>query len=251
MEMKETRTGPERSRGDILFSRLIASRPPRQAGAAAGATFASLVFHAAVVGAAVWGTWALADQPKDEEDQVTYIQVEEESPLPPPPPPPEVAPPPPEVTDVPKGFQTLALPEVIPPEIPPPGSFEAKESDFSGEGMEGGRAEGRVMDLETAPVITPYTVAPELKNREAVLRALQRLYPPMLRDAGVGGRVVVWVFIDDNGKVLKSQIKTGSGFEAFDEAALKVANLMQFSPAINMDKRVKVWVQIPITFTSK
>ena len=33
-----------------------------------------------------------------------------------------------------------------------------------------------------------------------------------------------------------------------DEAALKVANLYRFSPAINRDTKVPVWVSFPVTF---
>jgi outer membrane biosynthesis protein TonB len=36
-----------------------------------------------------------------------------------------------------------------------------------------------------------------------VQRALERNYPPLLRDAGIGGTPVVWFFIDENGRVLK------------------------------------------------
>jgi hypothetical protein len=30
-----------------------------------------------------------------------------------------------------------------------------------------------------------------------------------------------------------------------------VAQVMQFSPALNRDKRVQVWVEIPIVFTAR
>ena len=42
-----------------------------------------------------------------------------------------------------------------------------------------------------------------------------------------------------------------SGHDALDEAAAKVAEIMQFSPALNRDQKVQVWVQIPITFSSR
>jgi len=81
-----------------------------------------------------------------------------------------------------------------------------------------------------------------------VARALLRYYPPLLRDAGVSATVKVWFFIDANGRVVKTQINVSSGYDAFDDAAVKVANLMRFRPAQNMDKRVPVWVSIPIVF---
>ena len=106
-------------------------------------------------------------------------------------------------------------------------------------------------DLSAQPVLTPYTVAPELKNRSEVQRALVRFYPPLLRDAGIGGAVLVWFFIDETGKVQKYQIKESSGHKSLDEAALKVADIMQFTPALNRDKKVPVWVALPIDFRAK
>jgi protein TonB len=106
-------------------------------------------------------------------------------------------------------------------------------------------------DISKAPTFTPFTVEPRLRNQDEVQRALQRNYPPLLRDAGIGGKATVWFFIDENGKVVKTQLNQSSGYTALDEAALSVANLMQFTPALNRDKKVQVWVSIPIAFTSK
>ncbi|HEY8483086.1 MAG TPA: energy transducer TonB, partial [Longimicrobiales bacterium] len=71
---------------------------------------------------------------------------------------------------------------------------------------------------------------------------------PFLREAGIGGTVIVWFFIDETGTVRRTLIKESSGYEALDQAALKVADIMQFTPALNLDQKVKVWIQIPIVF---
>ncbi len=103
-------------------------------------------------------------------------------------------------------------------------------------------------DLAAAPTFTPMTVRPALQNNAEVQRALQRYYPPVLRDSGIGGTVNVWFFIDENGRVLRRQINESSGYDAFDQAALQVAELMRFSPAYNRDQKVPVWVSFNITF---
>lgn len=103
-------------------------------------------------------------------------------------------------------------------------------------------------DISAAPTFTPYTVAPSLKNRTDVQRALMREYPPLLRDAGIGGTANIWFFIDENGRVLDTRVQQSSGHKSLDDAALNVASIMQFSPALNRDKTVKVWVAFPITF---
>jgi protein TonB len=85
-------------------------------------------------------------------------------------------------------------------------------------------------------------------GKTTVEAAMEREYPALLRDAGIGGTVQVWFFIDEEGKVLKTQVHTSSGHKALDEAALKVADVIRFSPALNREKKVKVWIALPITF---
>ena len=102
--------------------------------------------------------------------------------------------------------------------------------------------------LEEAPAFTPFTVRPDIKNREEVQRAMEREYPPLLRDAGIGGTVIVHFFIDETGVVQNALVAETSGHRALDEAALKVAPIIEFTPALNRDRRVPVWIRLPITF---
>jgi TonB family protein len=102
--------------------------------------------------------------------------------------------------------------------------------------------------LEAAPTFTPMTVRPELLNPVEIAQVLLRFYPTMLRDAGIGGSSLVWFFIDETGHVVRTLIHESSGYDAFDEAALRVADQMRFSPAYNRDKAVPVWVSIAIVF---
>lgn len=106
-------------------------------------------------------------------------------------------------------------------------------------------------DLSSTPVFTPMTVRPTLKNSAEVMAALSKYYPPLLKDAGIGGSVLVWFFIDEEGRVVRTQIHRTSGYDAFDNAALRVAELMEFTPAYNREMKVRVWVSIPITFESR
>jgi len=108
--------------------------------------------------------------------------------------------------------------------------------------------EEKQTDLSAAPTFTPFTVAPSILNRDDVVRAMEREYPPLLRDAGIGGTVRVYFFIDENGQVQDHRIDQSSGHQALDDAALKVAGVYRFSPALNRDKKVPVWVSFPITF---
>jgi len=102
--------------------------------------------------------------------------------------------------------------------------------------------------LGDQPVFTPMTVRPEIKDRRAALRIVERNYPRLLKDAGIGGDVNVWVFIDANGAVQNAQVQKSSGNRALDDAALRSAQEFTFTPALNRDKRVPVWISIPIAF---
>ncbi len=105
------------------------------------------------------------------------------------------------------------------------------------------------VDITKAPVFTPYTVAPAILNKDAVIREMERAYPPVLRDAGIGGTVVVYFLIDEKGVVKDRRVWKSSGYPPLDAAAIEVADVYRFSAALNRDKKVPVWVQFPITFT--
>ena len=114
-----------------------------------------------------------------------------------------------------------------------------------------GITESTIADISAAPVFTPYTTKPDYTNAAEVRRAMEREYPPLLRDAGIGGTTIVWFFIDENGVVRNQVIQASSGSEALDEAALRVAPVFEFTPAENRGNPVPVWVQLPITFTTR
>lgn len=105
--------------------------------------------------------------------------------------------------------------------------------------------------LARKPVFTPYTVRPDIKNRSEIAGALEVNYPPLLRDAGISGTSTVWFLIDENGAVQEARINESSGHQALDDAALRVAEVIEFTPALNGDEAVAVWISLPITFTNR
>jgi len=91
-------------------------------------------------------------------------------------------------------------------------------------------------------------VKPSYVNKREIERALIREYPASLRDRGIGGKTVVWLLIDEEGRVPRQQVQTGSGYRELDEAALRVARRFRFSPAKHCGKPVPVWLSVPISF---
>ncbi|WP_419938880.1 TonB family protein [Candidatus Palauibacter sp.] len=96
------------------------------------------------------------------------------------------------------------------------------------------------------PIFAPYDTAPVLQNVGEIQQVLERAYPSDLKQAGIGGRVEMWVYVDPSGAVVNYEVKTSSGNEALDRAAAKVVEQMRFRPASNRDEptaaRISQWV---------
>jgi len=88
---------------------------------------------------------------------------------------------------------------------------------------------------------------PELLNRNDVWRLLEQGYPPMLRDAGVTGQVVVSLVVGADGAVHAPAVVSAS-HDAFREPALAAVAAMRFRPARKEGRAVPVRIRLPIEF---
>ncbi len=102
--------------------------------------------------------------------------------------------------------------------------------------------------LADQPTFVVYDTPPVLQNVGEVQRALQRAYPRDLMDAGIGGRVEMWLYVDLSGAVANHELKTSSDNEALDRAAAEVVQQMRFSPARNQGEPTAVWVSQWVAF---
>ncbi len=240
-----------------LFSHLLSSRPPRDAKEGAAATAMSVVFHAAILSALVLATLSVGGVTPELVPDVIAIVLPM---LPPPPAYRSAAPRMPTVAPVP-GISLSQQPDFAPPTIVP-GDYKAPTvSQIVGSdpialegnqtGVPGGTGASPDGDTDASHPFTVYTLAPRLRNGAEVSRALERNYPPLLRDSGIGGEVLLWLLVDEAGGVLKADLKQSSGHGAFDDAAMKIALTMKFSPAMNRDQKIKVWVAVPIRFSAR
>src|SRR4051812_3884573 len=134
-----------------MFNNLLESKPKKQRSPAGIAT--SVVLHAAIIGAAVYGTLhAAIESEKPKQEEVKFVETPKE----PPPPEPEKPPPPPDVVAAPpppKGFQVLTAPVKIPDVIPDIDLTKkvTDEADFTGKGVAGGTSKGVVGGTAPAP----------------------------------------------------------------------------------------------------
>ena len=88
-------------------------------------------------------------------------------------------------------------------------------------------------------------VPPRPRNVEQLQRALERLYPPDLRDLGAMGTVEVRFRVDEEGNVQVPVIQQSTD-PRFNSATLAAIQVLRFIPARVNGKPVKVWVCVPI-----
>lgn len=87
----------------------------------------------------------------------------------------------------------------------------------------------------------------ELSNRRDLPRLMQRLYPSALRDARIGGRVVVQFVVDTNGRVDMGTLKiTSATHDGFVEPTKQALREFRFEPARVGDRTVRMLTQMPI-----
>lgn len=98
------------------------------------------------------------------------------------------------------------------------------------------------------PSFIAYDTAPVLVNGAEITQILEREYPRTLKDAGIGGRVELWLYVTEQGVVENFEVKVSSDNVLLDEAAGRVVQQMRFTPAKNRDKVTAVWVSQPVTF---
>jgi periplasmic protein TonB len=249
-----------------MFNKLVASGGRKKSFWSAPTAITSIVFHGLLVVGVVYASTGYDPAKKAREELVDFVDIKEdkpEEPKPEEPKPEEPEPPKPdEPPPVVKGFQELQPPQEVPKEIAQPVNDQAVNAeDFSGQGKAGGSATGTetgqaqsTVQRETPADQGVYNIdsveeRPQLRNAPAVISAVQRNYPPLLRDAGVGGTVVVSMVINEDGTPDVSTVEVvSSDHEQFSDVVRRVVERMRFRPAKVNNQAVKVRVQLPITF---
>jgi TonB family protein len=75
-------------------------------------------------------------------------------------------------------------------------------------------------------------------------------YPLELWDAGIEGETVLRVLVSESGEVEDVEILESSGVARLDSAAVVGARKLRFTPARRGDKRISVWAEVPVQFTT-
>jgi TonB family protein len=83
------------------------------------------------------------------------------------------------------------------------------------------------------------------------LTPIRPKYPQIAQEKRIEGTVIVQVFIDEKGRVKETKIMKGIPNSGLDEAAIEAIKKTRFKPAKAREKKVGVWISIPVNFRLK
>ena len=220
-----------------MFDVLIESKQKSQKKKIFGVGVISLLLHTVIVTGAVIATLTAgpSDTSTKVDTQMVFLNQQEQKPD---------QPPPPQLDMQLKGFQTVVAPTDIPTNIPPVNLQEHFDPrDYSGVGVEGGVATGIVPGSDQVLSVDVVQEKPELLSHPPVV------YPPLLQQAGIEGRVMVQAIIDTTGRVEPNSARVvESANPGFDQPAKNVVLRSLFRPGRVYGRAVRVLVAIPIDF---
>jgi TonB family protein len=147
---------------------------------------------------------------------------------------------------------TLGIPVAVPDAEVSPDQTIPTQQDLSRDGVQ--LVEGKSGDGDVGMFILPEdTEEPKPDDFVSVqhdplpVKQVVPAYPDLARRANIEGSVFVKVLIDKEGRVKKSII-VKSDADIFNEPAVTAAMQFVFTPAIQNDRAIPVWVMIPFHF---
>jgi len=203
-----------------------------------GVGFASLAIHSAIIAGVVYATLHAAppdDQVRLHATAVLLPPQEQQN---------AADPPPVQLADALQGFQPVAVPAQTPPDIPPVEVQQRVDhQDYSGSGVEGSRASGIVVSGNEV-----YAEA-LVEERPALLSAPMPVYPALLKQAGIPGRVILPAVIDTTGRVEPASVRImKSSHPAFDQPTKDWVLKALFRPGRLHGRGVRVSINLVVDY---
>lgn len=96
-----------------------------------------------------------------------------------------------------------------------------------------------------APIVPFHT----LERRPEPQYSPNPTYPQQARERQMEGTVIVKVLLATDGRVTEVQLSKTSTYPLLDNAAMEAARRWTFTPAMQRNKPVRVWVTIPFSFS--
>jgi len=108
---------------------------------------------------------------------------------------------------------------------------------------------------QAAPIVTaaarptePEFHAAQAPTRQCTEQTVARHYPPMLRERGIEGQVLLRVRVDEQGRAAEVRVLGGSGWRLLDQAAQRITQDCHFVPARRGEQVLMSWVEYPVRF---
>jgi TonB family protein len=215
---------------------LIESKRKTDKKKAVGVGTVSLAVHGVLIGAAIIATVQAGQSDTKVHADTAMVFLEQQQQKPPEQQPVQL--------DIPlKGFQTVIAPTEIPTNIPPINLQEKFDpKDYSGSGVEGGIGAGLV------PTGEVYAEA-LVDEKPSVLSGTPAIYPEILKQAGIQGRVLIQAVIDTMGRAEPGSVRIiQSPNPGFDQGSKNYVLHALFRPARVRGHAVRVLIQVPIDY---
>ena len=229
-----------------MFEVLLESKPKKRRTTAQFLT--SVVLHTVLIFVAVQATRGAAEQVREilQDTTLVFLEPPKEAPKPDQPPPDAVV----AANPPPQGFQTVVAVQDIPTEIPPVNLNERfNPSDFTGKGVEGGIAAGIAGGTGPVPITGETFLEAQVDDPPQLISAGPQRYPPVLRSAGVTGRVMAQFIVDTTGHAETGSFRIiSSTNKAFEESARETILKSVFRPGRVRGQAVRVIVQQAVAF---
>jgi len=155
---------------------------------------------------------------------------------------------------------SIGIPKAVPDEEAPEEVTIAtqeelgKIADLSAQSIIGGEGGGDSIAIEIPLeeyLPAPGEFVPYDENPVALNQVIPE-YPPLAKQAGIEGTVLIEALVDKKGNVRDARVIKPSGSSAgFEEAALEAAYKIKWKPAISNNQPVAVRVVYPVIFTLK
>ena len=152
---------------------------------------------------------------------------------------------------------TVGVPVPVPDEEAPPDQVIASQTEISqqqapalAEDLSGGAQITQDIKIEEAPKdedpdMNAFTAVEKLPE---MVHSVSPEYPEIAKRAGITGKVFVKVLVDKAGRPKKAVV-IKSDSELFNQVAIDAAMKSAFSPALQNQHPIAVWIVLPYRFT--
>ncbi|MDP3581428.1 MAG: energy transducer TonB [Ignavibacteria bacterium] len=151
---------------------------------------------------------------------------------------------------------TVGIPIPVPDEIATPGQSMATQTEMAQQKSNVGIDDFSNVQIKPEKIDVPVDINEEpdmnifvpVEKQPEMVRAVTPEYPEIAKRAGITGKVYVKVLVDKEGRPKKTVVLK-SDSELFNQAAIDAAMKSAFSPALQNQRPIAVWITLPYKFT--